>query len=172
MVAPNRSRYCPPYRRSTSATVGMGLWFHQLVDHGDRLLLADGGEMEVDHRRWQRAVAQVLLDQPQVDASLQKMGGVAVPQRVDRQRLAPAQLLHHPLHRMLYTVLRHGAVGGHSLAWVAADVREQPNRVAVSHPVFAEQGQSAGRQWHEAILGALATMDVHQHPCTVNVADL
>ena len=23
-VAPNRSRYCPPYRRSTSATVGMG----------------------------------------------------------------------------------------------------------------------------------------------------
>ena len=24
MVVPNRSRYCPPYRRSTSATVGMG----------------------------------------------------------------------------------------------------------------------------------------------------
>ena len=60
-----------------------GLWFHQLVDHGDRLLLADGGEMEVNHRRLQRAVAQVLLDQPQVDPGLQKMGGVAVPQRVD-----------------------------------------------------------------------------------------
>ena len=24
MVAPNRSRYCPPYRRKTSAMVGMG----------------------------------------------------------------------------------------------------------------------------------------------------
>ena len=65
-----------------------GLGPHQLVDPGDRLLLAHRGEMEVDHRRVQRAVAQVLLDQPQVDPGLEKMGGVAVTQRVDRHRLA------------------------------------------------------------------------------------
>ena len=77
---------------------GHGSGPHQLVDPRDRLLLADGGQMEVDHRGLQRAVAEVLLDQPEVDARLEQVGGVAVPQGVDRDGLAPAQLAHHPLH--------------------------------------------------------------------------
>ena len=88
IVAPNRSRYSPPYRRTTSATVGIGQGPIKLLDPGDRLLLAHRGQMEVDHRGLQRAVAEVLLDQPQVDAGFEQVGGVAVPQRVDRDRLA------------------------------------------------------------------------------------
>jgi hypothetical protein len=32
--------------------------------------------------------------------------------------------------------------------------------------------EEAGRQWHEAIDGALAVMDVNDHACTVDVANL
>ena len=39
-------------------------------------------------------------------------------------------------------------------------------------PVFAEGFQGAGRQWDEAILGPLATMDVNHHPRAVDVGDL
>ncbi len=53
---------------------------HQLLDPGEGLLLAHRGQMEVDHRGLQRAVAQVLLDQPQVDAGFEQVRGVAVPQ--------------------------------------------------------------------------------------------
>ena len=52
---------------------------HQGLDPGDRLLLARRGQMEVDHRRLQRAVSEVLLDQPQVDAGFEQVGGVAMP---------------------------------------------------------------------------------------------
>ncbi len=50
---------------------GHGSGPHQLLDPGKRLLLADLGEMEINHRRVQRAVAQVLLDQPQVDTGFE-----------------------------------------------------------------------------------------------------
>jgi hypothetical protein len=34
--------------------------------------------MEIDHRRVQRAVAEVLLNQAEIDAGFQQVGGVAV----------------------------------------------------------------------------------------------
>ena len=58
---------------------GHGSGPHQLLDPGERLLVAHLREMEVDHRGLQRAVAQVLLDQPQVDSRLEQVRGVAVP---------------------------------------------------------------------------------------------
>jgi hypothetical protein len=83
IVAPNRSRYSGPYCRNTSATVGIGLLRHQLGDGGPRLFLTEGRPMEVDHRRLQGAVPQILLDQPQVDAGLEQVGVIAVAQRLN-----------------------------------------------------------------------------------------
>ena len=82
IVAPNRSRYAGPYRRSTSATVGIGLLRHQLGDGGPRLFLTQGRQMEIDRRRLQGAVTQILLDQSQVDPRFEQVRRVAVAQRL------------------------------------------------------------------------------------------
>src|SRR4051812_7279855 len=107
IAAPNRSRYPSPYRRNTSATVGMRLLRHHPLDRRSRLFLAQRRQMEVDHGGLQRAVPQVLLDQPQVDAGFKQVGGVAVTERVNRDRLAEVELLHHPAHRPLDTGTLH-----------------------------------------------------------------
>src|SRR2546421_5202047 len=74
IAAPNRSRYPSPYRRNTSATVGMGRLRHHALDRGARLFLAQRRQMEVDHGGRQRAVPQILLDQPQVDPGFEQGG--------------------------------------------------------------------------------------------------
>ena len=55
---------------------------------------------------------------------------------------------------------------------VAPRGREQPDRVAMRDPILAEHGQGPRRQRHVAVLGALATMDMDDHPRAVDVADL
>ena len=69
---------------------GHGSGLHQRLDPVAGLLVAGGGEVEVDHRGLQRAVAEVLLDQPEVDPGFEQMGRVAMSQRVDRDGLAEA----------------------------------------------------------------------------------
>ena len=49
--------------------------------------------MEIDHRGLQGTVTQVLLDQAQVHAGLEQVRRVTVPERVDRNPLAEAELL-------------------------------------------------------------------------------
>ena len=44
--------------------------------------------------------------------------------------------------------------------------------MAMGTPVFAEGLERARRQGDEAVLGALAAMDVDHHPGAVDVADL
>ena len=51
---------------------GHGSGLHQGLDPLAGLLLADGGEVEIDHGGLQRAVAEVLLDQPEVDAGFEE----------------------------------------------------------------------------------------------------
>jgi hypothetical protein len=67
---------------------GHGL-LHEPADHGDHVLLALGGQMQMHRRGLQAAVAQTLLDQPQADSRFQQVGGVAVTQRMDRDLLLP-----------------------------------------------------------------------------------
>ena len=53
---------------------------HDQIDHGDGRFLADRCDVEVDHRCGQVRVAQVLLNESQIDSSLKQVGGVAMPQ--------------------------------------------------------------------------------------------
>src|SRR4051794_37509545 len=55
---------------------------------------------------------------------------------------------------------------------IAAGGGEEPGRVAMGGPVFAEGLERGRRQGDEAVLGALAAMDVDHHPGAVDVADL
>ena len=91
--------------------------------------------MEINHRGLQGTVTQVLLDQAQVHASLEQMCRVTVPQRVDRDPLAKAKLLHHAFHRAVNTGTRHGFCGRGGFIVIASRRWKDPDRVAMSGPV-------------------------------------
>ena len=102
-------------------------------------------------------------------------GGVvcgSLAQGVNRDPLAESQLLDHALHRAVDAGACHRFGRRVGLGVVPPRGREQPGRVAVRDPVLAEHGQSPGRERHKAVLGALATMDMDDHPPAVDVADL
>ena len=66
---------------------------HDQVDHNDCRFLADGCDVEVDHRRVQVCVAQVLLNESQIDSSFEQVGRVAMTQRMRRDATVfPTQL--------------------------------------------------------------------------------
>jgi len=44
--------------------------------------------------------------------------------------------------------------------------------MAVAPPMMAQDGEGRSRQRHEAVLGALAAMDVDHHALAVDVGDL
>ena len=117
-------------------------------------------------------MTQVSLDQPQIHAGFEQMGRVTVPQGVNRNRLAEVQLSHHPAHCPVHAVVLHGTSGRGGCTLIASGSRKQPDRIAVRHPVLAQHGQSARRQWQVAIFGPLAEMHVHEHPLAVDVAHL
>src|SRR5258708_37915191 len=55
--------------------------------------------MEIDHCGLQGTVPEILLDEAQVDAGFEQMRGVAVPERVNRDPLAEAELPYNTFHR-------------------------------------------------------------------------
>ena len=66
---------------------------HDQVDHNDGRFLANGCDVEVDHRRVQVRMSQVLLNESQIDSSFEQVGGVAVTQRMCRDATVfPTQL--------------------------------------------------------------------------------
>lgn len=76
--------------------VVMAASFHQIVDDADGSLMPLGGEMEVDHGGIQTAMAEILLNAPDVDPGLQQMGGIRVPEGVDGNALFDVELFEHP----------------------------------------------------------------------------
>ena len=56
---------------------------HEIVDFLPGILLPLVGKVEVNHGGFQAGVSEELLNAAQVDAGLQKMGGVGVPEGVD-----------------------------------------------------------------------------------------
>ena len=66
---------------------------HDQVDFDDGRFLANGCDVEIDRRRVQVCVAQVLLNESQIDSSFEQVGGVAVTQGMRRDATAfPSQL--------------------------------------------------------------------------------
>ena len=55
---------------------------HDQVDHNNGRFLANGCDVEVDHRCGQICMAQVLLNESQIDTGLKQVGGIAMPQRM------------------------------------------------------------------------------------------
>jgi len=71
----------------------MVISFHHRVDDIIGMLMALGGEVEVDHGRVQTAVAQILLDATDVDAGFQQMSRIAVPEGMNGDAMFDVKLL-------------------------------------------------------------------------------
>ncbi len=65
----------------------------QLVDDLSRIRFGGLGQMQVDHRRLQAFVAEVLLNRLQAHSGFQQVGGVRVSQGMRRNLLAKVQLI-------------------------------------------------------------------------------
>jgi hypothetical protein len=128
--------------------------------------------MEVEGGGLERVVAEVLLDEAQIDTGLEQVRGVAVAQGVDRDALSEAELPDHAPHGALHAGAGDGLGGGAGGLGVTPDGGEEPERIALGAPVVAQHVQRARRERDVAILRTFAAVDVDEPAAAVHVADL
>ena len=109
-------------------------------------------------------MAEQHLDDADVGAVLQQMGGEAMPQRVDRHLLAQAG------RRAGRTAGRMQTCRVDRPVLVAAG--EQPVLRPRQAPIAAQDAEQLRRQHDVAVLAALALLDPDDHPAAVDVGDL
>ncbi len=112
--------------------IGFSAIVHQGVELGHGDFFSDGGQVQIESGRLQRAVSQILLDLPQVDTGFQKMRGVAVSQRMSRDApFGPVELIDHFLDAVLDGGGVHRLIGGGGLLVIASFARKDPGGIAM-----------------------------------------
>src|SRR5450759_810607 len=81
--------------------------FHQVVERVSLGGPHGAGQMGVKSRSARTAMAQVVLNQPQVNACFQQVRSVGMSQRMDMGSLVDAALLPGALESTLHTATRH-----------------------------------------------------------------
>ena len=117
---------------------------HQLIDLCLDVHHGTLGQMHVDKCSGYTFVAHQRLNGAQMDTSLQKMGGVRMPQRMAGDFLAYRTLLESFFEAVLHTAgldSRGTFPGG-----------EKPCRGLVSEPIGSQLSQCLDRQWYGSIL--------------------
>ena len=104
------------------------------------------------------------LDDPDIGAALQKVGGKAMPKRVGSDRLADPGTLPCGTASRLKCAQAHMIAG--LLAWKQPRTRPRPL------PIGTKDLQQPRRQHRVTIPATLAARDVDQHPFAVDRADL
>ena len=108
-------------------------------------------------------MAEQRLNDANVDASLQEMGGETVPQRMRGDGLVDPGLLSRPAASVLQVARAHMIAGFLAL--------EQPGTSSRAPPISAENVEKARRQHGVSFLAAFAHLDVDQHPRAVDGGD-
>jgi hypothetical protein len=113
---------------------------HYLIDQLTGILLPLLGKVEIDHGGFELGMAHVSLDDPQVDAGFEEMGGIGVAQGVNGDPFFsdPCSNL-GPAEGALDTALGHGRRSVLCSITVSAKGGEEEARMAVGHPIAAEQ---------------------------------
>lgn len=103
-------------------------------------------QMQIDHGGFESGVAEVELDESEVNAGFEQMGGVRMPEGMDGQAgFGNPGTAFGFAEGPLNAVSAHGFSGARALLLIASGGRKEPGRVAVRFPV--------GPQEHEGILG-------------------
>jgi hypothetical protein len=117
-------------------------------------------------------MAHVSLDDPQIDSSFEKMGGIGVAEGMNGDTLfldSSSNL--GTTEGALDTTLSHGKLGLLGSMAISAKGREEELRVTVGPPIEAEQMECRLREREVAILGTLATVDMDHHAGGVDIGD-
>ncbi len=128
--------------------------------------------MEIDPGGFELGMAHVFLDDAEVDASLQEMGGVGVAQGVNGDRLFSDSCSDlGPTEGALDTTFGHGSLSLFCSIAVSAKGGEEEARMAVGEPIAAEDLEGGLGERHIAILGSLSTVDMDHHAGGVDIGD-
>ena len=148
-----------------AAAVQAGLGFLQLqpVERAGRVADRRGGDLRIARRRRQIAMAEQHLDHADVGAGFEQMGGEAVAQRMDGDRLA--ELRRRP--SVSARPLQHARVERPALVLA----RKQPMRRPGFPPIGAQHDEQLRRQHDVAVPTALALFDPDQHAAAIDIGD-
>ena len=98
--------------------------------------------MKINHGGFQLAVAHVSLDDPQVDAGLEKMSGIGVPEGVNRDHFfvdSGSKL--GSTKGPLDTAFGHRSLSLPDCLSSSANGREDKSRMAVGNPIATKQAK-------------------------------
>ena len=111
--------------------------------------------MSVDRGGGRGGMSQIVLDDAQVKASFQQMGGVGMSEGMNGDLFVNAAFSYSCMESSLKATL---------MCWFCVLItrREEPDRVAMNAPVTPEHMQAGLREWHIAIFIAFGLMNV-QH---------
>jgi hypothetical protein len=145
---------------------------HYLIDQLTGILLSLLGQVEIDHGGFKLGMSHVSLDDPQVDSGFEKMSGIGVAQGMngDSFFLDSCSNL-GPAEGALDTALGHRRRSVLCSITVSAKGGEEEARVAVGHPIAAEQIEGGWGQRDVAILGTLSTVDMDHHTGGIDIGD-
>lgn len=145
---------------------------HYLIDQLTGILLPFLGKVEIDHGGLELGMAHVSLDDPQVDSGFEKMSGIGVAEGMNGDPLFLDSCSNlGPTEGALDTALGHGRRSVLCSITVSAKGGEEEARVAVGHPIAAEQMEGGWGQRDIAILGTLSTVDMDHHTGGIDIGD-
>jgi hypothetical protein len=111
---------------------------HHVIDQLAGIFLAFLGEVEIEHGGLQLGMTHVALDDTQIDAGFQQMGGVGMAKGVDGNSLfSDACLKLGEAKGTLDTTLGHGSLSLFCSFAVSAKSWEDKAGMAVGAPVLA-----------------------------------
>ncbi len=83
------------------------------------------------------------MNEPEIEASLEHLGGPGLPPRVNRRVCVAATVLEGFPERSLHTAPGQRVCGGRRRDPAATRRREDPDGMAMRHPLLAQQRQRA-----------------------------
>ena len=117
-------------------------------------------------------VAHITLDDAQVDAGFEEVGGVGMTKRVYGNSLfTDCGIKLGATESALDTAFGHGSLSLFCSRAASAKGWEEKARMAVGKPIAAQELKSGLGQRDVAILGALAAVDMDHHALTIDIGD-
>ena len=145
---------------------------HYVIDQLAGVFLALLGEVKIEHGGFELGMAHVALDDAQVDTGFKEMGGIGMAKCVYGNSLfTDGGSKFSVTEGALNTTFGHGIEGLFCTCSASAESGKDKARVAVGHPIAAQQPQSGLRQRNVAILGALTAVDMDHHALTIDIGN-